>query len=288
MCNYDPMFLCGEKKRGANWILVALILVCLNSRSAVVDTVNIYSNAMHKDLKCVVIRPSDKKLKHNTLPVIYLLHGYGGWYSNWIIRAPELKNYADDYKLIIVCPEGGNSSWYFDSPIDTTMRYETFVATEVPDYIDSHYNTIKDRKGRAITGLSMGGHGSLFLAFRHADRFGACGSMSGVMDLYNSRNKYDIMKRIGDTITNATNWKNYSVLNLVELYPKDSLAITFDCGLSDPFSKDNRLLHEKMLQLKIPHDYTERPGKHEWPYWRNSIEYHLLFFRNYFDKRLSK
>jgi S-formylglutathione hydrolase FrmB len=39
-----------------------------------------------------------------------------------------------------------------------------------------------------------------------------------------------------------------------------------------------------MLKLKIPHDYTERPGKHEWPYWRNSISYHLLFFSKFFGK----
>ena len=45
------------------------------------------------------------------------------------------------------------------------MKYETYVAQEVPDYIDDHYRTIKNRNARAIGGLSMGGHGALFLAF---------------------------------------------------------------------------------------------------------------------------
>ncbi|MCH5721368.1 hypothetical protein [Niabella hibiscisoli] len=39
-----------------------------------------------------------------------------------------------------------------------------------------------------------------------------------------------------------------------------------------------------MLALKIPHDYTERPGGHAWPYWKNSIKHQLLFFRSYFDE----
>src|SRR5206468_3000177 len=110
-----------------------------------------------------------------------------------------------------------------------------------------------------------GGHGAFFLSIRHAEFFGACGSMSGGVDLYASKNRYDIVKRLGDTITHADNWKNYSVINLVEQYPKnlsatkDSLAFIFDCGIDDQFFVSNRKLHEKMLQLKIPHDYTERP-----------------------------
>lgn len=262
----------------------ATFFLAINSYAATVDTVSIYSNAMHKDFKCVVIKPASYKKKKESYPVVYLLHGYSGWYSNWLIREPQLKEYADEYNLMIVCPDGGNSSWYFDSPVDSTMKYETYIGKEVPDYIDAHYNTIKKRTSRAITGLSMGGHGALFLAFRHADTFGACGSMSGGVDLNYSRNKFDIMKRIGDTIQNADNWKKYIVMNVIENYPKDSLAIIFDCGTEDFYYEANHKLHEKMLQLKIPHDYTERPGKHEWAYWRNSIQYHLLFFRNYFEK----
>jgi len=44
-----------------------------------------------------------------------------------------------------------------------------------------------------------------------------------------------------------------------------------------------------MLQLKIAHDYIERPGKHDWNYWRNAVKYQLLYFREYFQKmNLSK
>jgi S-formylglutathione hydrolase FrmB len=261
------------------------ILLVFFVRASSVDTVSIFSESMHKSRNCVVIRPDSYKKKSKRFPAVYLLHGYAGDYSNWIIKVPQLKKYADEFQLLIVCPDGDYSSWYFDSPLDTFMKFDTYISKEVPAYVDAHYHTIKKRNARAITGLSMGGHGAFFLAFRHADIFGACGSMSGGMDLRSSSNKYDISKRIGDTINYAQNWKNYSVIGVIENKPADSLAIIFDCGLDDGFFKDNRRLHEKLLQLKIAHDYIERPGNHSWNYWANSVPYQLLFFRNYFNRQ---
>ncbi|MEO5945463.1 MAG: alpha/beta hydrolase-fold protein, partial [Chitinophagaceae bacterium] len=161
---------------------ILFLSIVVRTEAATVDTVNIYSKVMQKEIKCVVIKPTIVQDENISLPVVYLLHGHGGWYSNWIIRVPELKDYADQYKLMIVCPDAANS-WYFDSPIDSSLRYETFISKEVPDYIESHYPAIKNRNARAITGLSMGGHGGLFLGFRHANFYGACGSMSGGVDI---------------------------------------------------------------------------------------------------------
>lgn len=247
-----------------------------------VDTIVIKSTIMNKPINCVVIKPDSYKKKLTKFPVVYLLHGYGGSYSNWIKRVPELKEYADQYQLMIVCPDGHYSSWYFDSPVDTSMRYETYIGREVVNYIDQHYRTIADKSHRGITGLSMGGHGALFLAFRHQDVFGAAGSMSGGVDLSESRNKFDIIKRIGDTLTYAASWHDLAVVNMVENYSTASIQLFIDCGIKDIFIRGNRLLHQKLLDLKIAHSYIERPGEHNWDYWRNAIPYHLLFFKNYF------
>lgn len=264
-------------------ILVLLLFVHLAAFAGIVDTVNIRSMAMQKDIKCVVIEPDAYAQNSARLPVLYLLHGYSGNYSDWITKVPAIQHYADEYNIIIVCPDGAFSSWYFDSPVDSTMRYETYIAKEVPAYIDAHYHTIADRTGRAITGLSMGGHGGLFLGLRHAETFGACGSMSGGVDLNDSRGKFDIDRRIGDTVTHADNWLKYSVSHIIENKPAYPLHIIFDCGTEDFFYKINHALHEKMVQLHIPHDYIERPGGHSWEYWSNSIKYQLLFFHDYFS-----
>ena len=265
--------------------LLSIALLLLLTANASVDTIVIFSKSMHKSINTVVIKPS-YYTNATRFPTVYLLHGYSGKYSDWIRKVPALQQLADDNHLLIVCPDGGYSSWYFDSPIDSSYRYETFVAVEIPAFIDAHYSTIANRKGRAITGLSMGGHGGLFLGFRHADTFGACGSMSGGVNLDYSRNKYDVAKRIGDTITLADNWRKYSVLNVVDTYPNDSIAIIFDCGVDDFFYPDNKALHNKLVAMHVKHDYIERPGKHDWSYWSNAVEYQLYFFRKFFKSNL--
>lgn len=270
-----------------HFLILVLASLCFSTLdAATVDTVNIYSNSMHKSFRCVVIKPTIPKHKSISFPVVYLLHGYSGNYSNWITKVPALKEYADEYRIMVVCPDGGFSSWYFDSPVDSTMKYDTYISKEVPSYIEEHYPVIKTRNGKAIAGLSMGGHGSIYLGLKHPDIFGACGSMSGGVDMSTLHTRYDVSKRLGDTVTHADNWNNYSVMHLVEQYKKqdqsDSLAIIFDCGTGDIFFNENHALHQKMLQLNIPHDYTERPGKHDWNYWANAVKFQLLFFSNYF------
>lgn len=263
-------------------LITSALLLSICSYAATVDTVAIYSNAMQKEYKCVVIKPSVVQNETIPLPVVYLLHGHGGWYANWVLRVPQLKEYADQYRLMIVCPDGGYNSWYLNSPVDASIRFETYISEEVPTFIDAHYPTIKDRKARAITGLSMGGHGGLFLGFRHATVFGACGSMSGGVDLRPFYNNWQLKEKLGDTLSHAANWKNYSVTNVVEQAPAQHLSIIIDCGTEDFFYAVNHALHEKLLQLKIAHEYIERPGQHNWDYWENAVKYQLLYFSNYF------
>jgi len=246
---------------------------------------------MNKNIGCVVIKPDNYDHASNLLkryPVIYLLHGYSGKYNNWIIRTPELTELVDQHDLIIVCPDGGYSSWYWDSPLDSTSRYETYLTKEVPARIDQQYRTIANRSGRAITGLSMGGHGGIYLGFRHSEFFGACGSMSGAVDLSYSINKYDISKRIGDILTHRENWYRYSAIAAIDLKPTQPFPVIVDCGIDDHLIQGNRNLHQKLLVQNIPHDYIERPGKHDWNYWRNAVQYQVLFFSRYFRAEAKK
>lgn len=251
-------------------------------KAATVDTILIYSNSMHKNVKCVIIKPEAYKKKSKQFPVVYLLHGYSGNYANWVQKAPDLLKAVDDNNVLVVCPDGAFGSWYFDSPIDTSMKYETNVALEIPAYIDTHYRTIADRKARAITGLSMGGHGALYLAIRHKDFFGAAGSMSGGVDIRPFPDNWDIKKYLGDYATHPDNWNKNTVINLVDQLQNNELTIIFDCGVDDFFLQVNRNLHQKLAEKKIAHDYIERPGGHEWPYWNNSVKYQLLFFHEFF------
>ena len=262
-----------------SFILLATT-VCFASK---VDTIQVQSKAMNKIIKNVIILPDDYQ-PSKTYPVVYLLHGATGNYSDWVKKGPVVKKLADTYQFIIVCPDGGFNSWYWDSPVDNSYKYETFVAEELPAYIDSHYATIKDKSGRAITGLSMGGHGALYLAFRHQDLFGAAGSMSGGVDIRPFPNNWDIAKRLGSLEQNPETWDKYTVVNMVGLLKNSSLKLIFDCGVNDFFYNVNVNLHNELLEMKYPHDFIVRPGVHNWTYWNNAVKYQFLFFNIFFNK----
>ena len=258
-----------------------------NVHAASVDTIGIYSNAMKKMIKCVVILPESYKNPQNKFPVVYLLHGYSGNFSNWIQKVPQIKNYADEFQLILICPDGDFASWYIDSPVDPTMKYDTYISREVPHYIDSAYNTINDRKARAITGLSMGGHGALYLAWRNATIYGAAGSMSGAVELAPSKSKYNLPKVFGDSSEVERMYK-YSVVNVVRNKIDYTPALMISCGVDDQFIGVNRKLNEELLQMKIPHTYVEKQGKHNWDFWADDIGYQLMFFHKFFQNEIVK
>ena len=277
-------------------------------RAQWVDTVSVYSPSMDKQVKNLVILPEGYEADPaRRYPVVYLLHGYNNRYDSWLRKTkPELPRTATAYGTIIVCPDGA-SSWYWDSPVDPRSRYETYVSAELVSCVDSLYRTVRSRRGRAITGYSMGGHGALWLAFRHPDVFGACGSMSGGVDIRPFPNNWKISEQLGPYSENPRLWDEHTVIEQLyrvvpftdrnrevaskEARPVDyslqpgQLAIVIDCGTEDYFFEVNRQLHERMLYRHISHEYIVRPGGHTHDYWREAVEYHMLFFRRFFDSQ---
>ncbi len=251
------------------------------------DTIEVYSAKMKRNIKNVVVVPMQYYAgpKDQRYPVLYLLHGAWGCYSDWPKKA-NLEQLSSQYNVIIVCPDG-QDSWYFDSPIDPKMQFETYVSKELVSYIDSHYRTYATPLMRAISGLSMGGHGALWLAWRHPDVFNSCGSMSGGVDITKFPGKWKIPDRLGKYEENKAVWAEHSVINLVPTL-KPGQNIIIDDGRDDIFYEVNCNLHDALLKQNIPHDFTIRPGKHTWTYWVNSLDYHMLFFSKAFKANAAK
>jgi len=263
-------------------ILLLFVLFVATIFPATVDTVSVCSEKMGREVKAIVITPESYESR-DAFPVLYLLHGYSDRYDGWVNRVPHIKDLSDQYGMMIVCPDGAFGSWYFDSPVDPAFQYETFVSKELITWVDSHYKTVASREGRAITGLSMGGHGGLYLGFRNQDVFGACGSMSGGVDIRPFPNNWDIAKRIGSQRDFPERWEENTVMGLLHLLTPNTLKIIIDCGTDDFFFQVNERLHDELLYRNIPHDYITRPGAHNWEYWSNAVKYQVLFFHEYFQ-----
>ncbi|GAB4043279.1 alpha/beta hydrolase family protein [Spirosoma litoris] len=249
---------------------------------------------MKKNLRAAVVLPesyqSSQKSK-TKYPVLYLLHGGFGHFNDWISKTPDktlLHRLADQYNLIIVMPEGEIFSYYLDSPVVKDSQFETYLTKEVIDKIDKTYRTVNTSKGRVITGLSMGGYGSLYLATRHPDLYCAAGSMSGALNL--DMNSWKLTPEMEKGIRgefekilgpfSMDSYAPYSVVNMADKMKTNGLKLVIDCGVDDFLIEPNRELHRRLVFNQTPHDYSERPGGHSWDYWQNSLPNHVLFFAN--------
>lgn len=244
------------------------------------EVVSVYSKKMGREIKNNIYLPKDYT-KEKSYPVLYLLNGHSGDNTSWGKTKPNLQEEITKYGIIVVCPDGQNS-WYWDSPVDEKMQFDTYVSKELVEYMDANYSTIKSPKGRAVTGLSMGGHGGLWLGINHPEVFGACGSMSGGVDIRPFPNNWHMKDRLGTRKENKENWDDYTIINQLYKIEPNTLKIIIDCGFDDFFFEVNERLHKELLYMNIEHDYITRPGKHNHDYWRNAIDYQLLFFSKFF------
>lgn len=266
--------------------LFVLLSLCLGTfaQAARIDTVAVRSTCMQRDIPALVVVP--EAAAEGRLPVLYLLHGHGNSYTGWQ-EITDLRPLAERYAMIIVCPEGENS-WYWDSPVNPALRFETFVGEELPRWVDARYPTLADRKARAIAGLSMGGHGALWLAIRHRGVFGAAGSMSGGVDIRPFPDNWNMKELLGERDEHPGVWDAHTVINQVDSLHDGDLALTIDCGYDDFFFEVNKALHEKLRKLGISHDFTIRPGGHNAAYWANSLPYQMLFFERFFQRNAAE
>jgi S-formylglutathione hydrolase len=117
-------------------------------------------------------------------PVLYLLHGIGGgftdWTEHWDLRgAMDGIIRAGAQPFIVVMPNGRNrlgGGFYADSPV--SGGWETYLIRELVPLIDRDFRTSAAPASRGVAGHSMGGFGAIRLAMRHPDVFGSAYAMS--------------------------------------------------------------------------------------------------------------
>lgn len=250
-----------------------------NSR---VHTVEFESKLVGKTLPYNLVLPLDydqpaAKAKH--YPVLYLLHGFTGHHDDWTTKT-KLADYAAQYSMIIVTPEG-NDGWYVDSATVPTDKYETYILEELIPDVQRRYRANNTREGRAIAGLSMGGYGAMKFGLKHPEMFVFAGSMSGAFSAASWGEKLDpgpirdsLMQTFGpaNSPTRTTN----DVLRLASEFsskPKTGLPYLYiDCGTEDFLFNDNRDFVRLLIELKLPHEYRQLPGTHDWKYWDAQVQ----------------
>lgn len=159
---------------------------------ATVKTAAIFSGGAQIPIKVRVLLPNDYQTQPTkSYPVLFLLHGGAGSFSDWSKDADDggkVQSIVDSHatQVIVVMPEGGRASWYSDwyGPTDAnfTPKWETFHIKQLVPWVDANLRTTKATR-RALAGLSMGGLGALKYAAQNPGVFSAVGTFSGAVDL---------------------------------------------------------------------------------------------------------
>ena len=270
-------------KTTTRFLSVALLTFCFTQiASGRVETVRFQSKLVNTTLPYNVILPPDYDTSRSSrYPVLYLLHGRTGHYTDWLTRT-NIADYASGYRLIIVMPEG-NDGWYTDSATVATDKYETYILKELLPDVQQRYRTIEARYGRAIAGLSMGGYGAIKFGLKSPSTFVFAASMSGAFGVTRftdkdvSANGWKELLNLFGPVGSETRKAN-DLFEIIQGLPATRIPslpyFYFDCGTEDapvifPY---NRELSGLMSEKKIPHEYRELPGDHSWGYWDRQVQ----------------
>ena len=238
---------------------------------------SVQSASLGKAMRYRVLVPEgyDKGLRR--YPVLYLLHGLGGDYTDWTTRT-NLADYSRPLALIVVMPDGNNQWW--TNAADGSARYEDYLANDLPADVVKKFRTINSRYGRAIAGLSMGGYGAVKLALKRPGAFTVAASFSGA---FNATREGELEQLIGaaesarlQVIFGPTGSQTRTDNDLYSLAaaakPAGASYFYVDCGTADnPLIGANREVVVALHQAGVAYEYHETAGAHSWDYWDRRI-----------------
>jgi len=246
-----------------------------------VQTISVTSPALggRKDAVDVVLPPGYTSQSRRRYPVMYLLHGFPGYPSNFLtvgdIANTEATLLAKGLMrpVILVMP-AGTFSFFADEEwannVEPGNNWETFVARDLVNAIDARYRTVRSGSGRGIGGLSEGGYGALNIGIHHPGEFGLLESWSGYM-------MADDPELFGHDLALM---RYYSPADQVVPAAARLIAartyIWFYCGASDELAGQNVDFNAELTQLHIAHLFFERPGTHNWRLWRELMGQALI------------
>ena len=276
-------------KKVISFLLGLVVAVAALAQSKIV-TESVQSQLLGCEQKYNVYLP-DGYDAGKSYPVIYLLHGLYGDYTDWVkqgnmrIVADELIGTGELCPVVIVMPNAGDAdvhhyqNGYFNVE---NWPYEDFFFQELLPAVEQKYACGGSKGRRAIMGLSMGGGGSIAYAQRHPELFSSSYGMSAWLD--NKQNEVqEGMDPDSKLILTANAVREHSALDFMDKADPatiDRLKTVqwfLDCGDDDdliPLSVD---LYRKMKKAGLRSELRVRNGAHTWEYWHTALRLSLPF-----------
>jgi enterochelin esterase-like enzyme len=278
------------------FITLFITSLAMAQSGKVIETLTVNSTILGMERNYAVYLPPDYNYSERSYPVLYLLHGATDNHTGWV-QFGEIQHIADKAiqngsatSMIVVMPDADTKQMgYTNTP--NGWRYEDFFFEELMPHVEKKFRIRKEKRYRAIAGLSMGGGGTFYYALHRPDLFSSACPLSASTgpltreDVDNQMSR----RRMGDaTEQQKDEWfKSYSVVEMVKTLPEETLMAVkwyIDCGDDDFLYEGNALVHIHMKKRNIPHEYRVRDGAHNWTYWRESLPEVLSFVSDTFHQ----
>ena len=260
------------------FFVVWLLLSCsgLALRAGELETHELASKFVGRTVKLNVLLPNGYQEGDTHYPVVYLLHGFGGDYTEWA-RVGVVER-AAGLPVIIAMPEG-DKSFYINLHEDSENRWEDYIVQEVIPFVDGAYRTRAERDGRGVSGLSMGGYGAFMLGLRHPDLFASVASHSGALGVLELEEEDEFGERVHEVFgpEDSDTREEYDLYDLLEGRARDRNLphVYLDCGSRDFVLEWNRDFVAELAEFGVEYEYRELSGEHDFEYWRAHVRYSL-------------
>ncbi|GHV67128.1 endo-1,4-beta-xylanase [Bacteroidia bacterium] len=284
------------KKYGKKNLLLATILLVNVScgvsaqRGQVYETKKVESKILKMERNYSIYLPAGYEDGDLSYPVLYLLHGSGDDHTGWV-QFGQVQHIADKAiaegvaaPMIIVMPDANTKvKGYFNAP-DGNFNYEDFFFKELIPHIETTYRVRSEQRYRAISGLSMGGGGTIYYALYHPEYFAAAAPLSAWTGAWtndytkaseNQLADYQTKHSLGTVISNASS-EDLAKIKRVRWY--------VSVGDDDFLYRDNSELHILFRTQNIHHEYRVKDGAHTWTYWRAELPEVMAFVSKSFTQ----
>src|SRR6266851_3318371 len=201
---------------------------------------------------------------HRRYPVVYFLHGLPGSSSSYQGNDWLLDAVAQAGPAILVLPQGARDGDTDPEYLDwgRGRNWSTYVATELPRYVDAHFRTIARRSARAIVGVSAGGYGAAVVGLNHLSRFSVIESWSGYFHPTDptgtralARGRLAVVHRL--------------IGGLQRDLRRRPTFVAFYVGKGDVrFRAENDQFDRELTAAHVPHAFALYPGAHETSLWQ--------------------
>ncbi len=278
-------------------IISAVLILCAMSivkaqGGRVYETRTVKSDILKMERKYAVYLPAGYDETDRSYPVLYLLHGSGDDQTGWV-QFGQVQHIADKViaeglagPMIIVMPDANTGTRGYFNAIQGNFNYEDFFFKELIPHIEKTYRVRKEKRYRAVSGLSMGGGGTIFYALHQPDMFAAAAPLSA------STGNWDIAQfksRLNDTQSKLSEkqiedyFNRHSIEGIIKSSSPDDLKKIkgirwyISCGDDDFLYEGNSMMHIVFRKNEIPHEYRVKDGGHTWTYWRSELPYVMEF-----------